>query len=65
MTRLREQPGDVLDDRRLPGAANAKIADADDRASELPAAIRMMRVPLPAPAGGGAVDRAERVRHLS
>ena len=60
---LEQQPRDVLDDRRLAAAADAKISDTDDRTFQLATALRMLCVPLATPCGSRAVERAERVSH--
>ena len=54
-----EQAREVLDDRGLPGAADAKVADADHRTPEPLLPVGMARVPRAPPAGGGPVQSAE------
>ena len=54
-----QQARDVLDERCFPAAADAKIADADDRPIEPVPPRRVLRIPPAPPRCRRAIDRAQ------
>ena len=63
--RLEEQPRDVADHGRLAAAADAEVADADDRARQPSIDATGARVPPPPPDRDRAVHRAEGVNQCT
>ena len=61
LTALEEQAGEAHDRRRLPGAADAHVADADDRLLQVTAARGTGGIPSAPPRRCGAIHRAERL----
>src|SRR5215510_8946947 len=59
LPRRRQQPRDVLDERRLAAAADGKIAHADDRPREPAPTIGMTRIPAAPTGGRRTVNRAQ------